>query len=136
MPSVAGPDILVIGWIPYYPTMGALPAGHFYPQSLANHLLFNSGNPEPAAQFANYQTLASTYYPLSNTGQKAYRAIIVMRDVTLSYKNNHSAPKIDFEYESYIGFTPPRFIVAVSNLSPFWPVQGIGPSLSPQAAVL
>src|SRR5437870_4009510 len=42
-----GPDIAIVGWIPYFDALADLPTGHNYQASLAMHLLFNSGNDEP-----------------------------------------------------------------------------------------
>src|SRR5712692_5981324 len=82
---LCGPDVMVIGWVPFFPSLAAMPAGHKYQQSFASRLLFSSGNPTPPANFADYNDFAGRYFPLSRGGSKEYRAILYLRNVKLFY---------------------------------------------------
>ena len=70
--TIPGPDVAAVGWIPYYPSLAALPPGHHYPTAglvgFMTRLLFNSGNPEPSAQFATYAGFQHWIYDLNPAG--------------------------------------------------------------------
>jgi hypothetical protein len=121
-----GPDIMAVAWIPYFPSLNSMPTGHEYPMSLANYLLFNSGNETPPTTFSDFKDFATWFYPSHPEGTRAYRAIVYVRDVTLRYTDGDPFPKIAYESDGYIGFTPPRLIVSGVNLSPLPYQQGIG----------
>jgi hypothetical protein len=127
----SGPDIAVIGWIPYFSSMGAMPAGHHYPTSFANHLLYNSGNPAPPQNFADFGDFMNWFYPSNGIGTKEYRAILSLHDVKLRYTKADPVPKVEYQPGSYIGFTPPRCVLSGINISPFKHSQGIGKPISP-----
>lgn len=96
-----GPDIAIVGWIPYFDRMADLPAGHNYKASLAMHLLFNSGNNEPPKSFADYHTFIAWL-----RSRRDYRGALYIHDVILRYKTGKPAPIISYQVEGVMGYTP------------------------------
>ena len=107
-----GPDIAIVGWIPYFDRLADLPAGHNYKASLAMHLLFNSGNNEPPKRFADYNAFI-TWLRL----RQDYRGALYIHDVILRYEHGKPAPIISYQVEGVMGYTPPRLKLAGVRLS-------------------
>lgn len=94
-PCFRGPDLAVVGWIPYFDRIKDLPAGHNYQASLAMHLLFNSGNAEPPDEFAGgYNEFLSWLHSRND-----YRAALHISNVVCVMRKtsrpqvSHSMPK-------------------------------------------
>jgi len=97
-----GPDIAIVGWIPYFGALADLPAGHNYKTSLAMHLLFNSGNDEPPTEFSGgYEEFADWL-----KSRKDYRGALYLHDVILRYEEDKPAPIISYQVEGIMGYTP------------------------------
>lgn len=103
-----GPDIAVVGWIPYFDRIADLPIGHKYPPSVAMHLLFNSGNNEPPLEFSGGYNEFLSWLDI----RRDYRAALYVRDVMLRYEENKPAPIISFQAQGIMGYTPPRLTLA------------------------
>lgn len=132
-----GPDVAIVAWIPFFATMSAMPPQHNYATSIANHLLFMSGNPDPPTRFNDFADFGRQYFPLDPAGSKEYRALLVLKDVRLWYVDGDQFPKVKYESHTYIGFTPPRVIVFGVNALPWiTPVQGIGTHIPSKATVI
>jgi len=111
--SLRGPDIAVIGWIPFYKSFAHLPPGHKYRESVAMQMLFNSGNKEPPDEFESYEAFASWL----NEG-KEYRGALYLRKATLSYEEGRIAPMFSYEVNGIMGFTPIKIVIAGVELEP------------------
>lgn len=108
-----GPDIAVVGRIPFYPDLGRLPPGHKYRESLATHLLFNSGNHEPPTEFASFDEFEAWL-----RARKDYRAALYIRDVTLRYEEGAVLPAVSYAARGVMGYTPLRLVIAGKELTP------------------
>ena len=107
-----GPDIAIVGWIPYFDRLADLPAGHHYEPSLAMHLLFNSGNTEPPKKFADYNDFIK-WLRL----RRDYRGALYIHNVILRYEAVKPAPTISYQVEGVMGYTPPRLKLPGISLS-------------------
>jgi hypothetical protein len=111
--NLRGPDIAIVGWIPFYQSLANLPRGHQYHESLAMHMLFNSGNPEPPTEFDSYDAFASWL-----RGGREYRGALYIREVGLRYEEGKITPISSYEANGIIGYTPIRLVVAGIELTP------------------
>jgi hypothetical protein len=111
--SFRGPDVAVIGWIPFYKNLAQLPGGHHYRESLAMHLLFNTGNNEPPTHFDSYDDFSAWL----STG-KEYRGAVYMRDIHLRYEDDKPAPIFSYEAQGIMGYTPAKLVVGNLELTP------------------
>jgi hypothetical protein len=129
-----GPDVLVIGWIPFHLNPPAL-AG--YPAGTATTMLLNSGNPNPPIAFAGYDGFENWMHPGFLVGSKEYRAAIYLRGVAAEFLDDGSPPRADCgPFWAYPGYTPYRYFVGTRNLlarNPLLPHYGTGygPQYSP-----
>ena len=133
-PCFRGPDVAIVGWIPYFDRIKDLPAGHNYQASLAMHLLFNSGNAEPPAEFTSgYNAFLSWLHSRND-----YRGALYIRNVVLRYQEDQPAPSISFDAEAIMGFTPPRLRIAGVTLTPpgkYRNLKGVSPNDYPDPDV-
>jgi hypothetical protein len=111
--TLRGPDIAVVGWIPFYPSLKHLPPTHKYRESLATHMLFNSGNNEPPAEFGSYDDFNAWL-----DADKDYRGALYIRDITLRYENGLPAPSILYKANGRMGYTPLKLVIAGVELAP------------------
>jgi hypothetical protein len=125
-----GPDVLVVGWIPFHtdpPQVSGFPAG------IATTALFHSGNPPPPEAFDDYAGFASWLYPKNPNGTKEYRAAIYLEGVVAEFPDDDSPPQADRTANGcFIGFTPSRLFIGGTNILAALPrfpsfMQGIGP---------
>lgn len=116
--SIQGPDVAAVGWIPYYDKWPDIPQPHLYRRSIAMRLLFNSGNPEPRANFPNADSFENW---IGNT--KEYRGALWLRDAALKWTDARPRPVFECTRDGLAGYTPPRVVVKGANLAP-WPVSG------------
>lgn len=107
-----GPDIAIVGWIPYSERVADLPAGHNYKASIAMQLLFNSGNEEPPKTFADHNAFMTWL-----RSRKDYRGALYIHDVILRYEDGKPAPIISYQVEGVMGYTPPRLKLPGIRLS-------------------
>jgi hypothetical protein len=113
-PCFRGPDVAVVGWIPFFDRIKDLPAGHNYQASLATHLLFNSGNAEPPDEFTGgYNEFLGWL-----GSRQDYRGALYIRDVILRYDADKPAPIISFQAQGIMGYTPPRLRIGGITLTP------------------
>jgi hypothetical protein len=109
-----GPDVLVIGWIPFHlnpPPLAGYPAGH------PTTMLLNSGNPRPPVAFSGYDGFENWMHPGLLVGTKEYRAAIYLQDVVAEFHNDGSPPRADCgPYGTFPGYTPYRYFFGSSNL--------------------
>jgi hypothetical protein len=132
--DLTGPDVLLIGWIPFSP---GPPHGGQFPPGLPSRLLFQSGNPDPPIAFRDYSGFANWIYPLFPVGTKEYRIAMYLEGVTARFFDDGTTPAVDcVAYDTFIGYTPLRPFIGVANL--FGPVrrtgqylQGHGPVFRP-----
>jgi hypothetical protein len=109
-----GPDVLVIGWIPFHLHPPAL-AG--YPAGLATQMLFNSGNPNPPIAFDGYGGFENWIHPGFLVGTKEYRAALYMQEIAAAFHDDGSPPSADCgPYDTFLGYTPYRFFVGNRNV--------------------
>jgi hypothetical protein len=130
---VYGPDVLVIGWIPYFETP---PEVSGYPRGASTKLLFNSGNPNPSESFGGYDAFASWLSPLTPHGTKEYRAAVYIRNVSAEFQP-FAEPVVRHTENAFIGYTPIRLIAGGANILAEVPnlpryASGVGPVRSSQ----
>lgn len=126
-PCFRGPDVAVVGWIPYFDRIKDLPAGHNYQASLAMHLLFNSGNAEPPDEFTGGYSQFLSWL----RSREDYRAALYISNVVLRYEKTRPAPSYSFDYEAIMGFTPLRLRIAGMTLTPpgkYRHLKGVSPN--------
>lgn len=129
-----GPDVLVVGWIPFHLHPPAAPG---FPPGLGTTLLFQSGNPDPPIGFAGYPGFANWLHPKNLIGTKEYRAALYLEGVAAEFPNDGSPPRVDRTANgSFIGYTPLRLYVAGRNLAAALPqgtqyTKGTGPLYTP-----
>ena len=61
-----GPDVLLLGWVPYFQDETALPAGHGFSNGLAARFLFQCGNPDPPLSFGTYKGFTNWRHSATN----------------------------------------------------------------------
>jgi hypothetical protein len=113
--QLRGPDVAVIGHIPYYDQLADLPIPHNYGEKqLAMRLLFNSGNPPPHEVFRDYG-----HFRQYLEGTKEFRGALALRNVFLDYEDDGSTPRITYA-PPYLkpGYTPMRAVVRGADLAP------------------
>lgn len=121
-----GPDIAIVGWIPYFARLADLPKGNNYQTSLAMHLLFNSGNNEPPREFVSgYDEFAEWLQ-----SRKDYRGALYIRDVVLRYEEGRPAPIISYQVEGIMGYTPIQLVLGSFRLAV--PLRGQSPNDYPE----
>ena len=132
-----GPDILLVGWVPYYVDEAALPVGHGFPDALATRLLFQSGNPPPPPDFADYDDFALWIYgPQNPSGTKEYRIAMFLEGVHAEF--TATSARIDRTGNSApMGYTPLRLQLGRTDVLRSLPklpkyVKGTGPVPSVQ----
>jgi hypothetical protein len=122
-----GPDVLVIGWIPFHLNPPVAPG---FPPGLATTLLFQSGNPNPPVAFRGYSGFANWLYPLFLVGSKEYRAAIYLEGVAAEFPDDGSPPRADRTANgTFPGYTPYRVFTGRVNaaaLVPYLPQYGSG----------
>jgi hypothetical protein len=129
-----GPDVLVIGWIPFAISAPSAPG---YPPGLATTLLFQSGNPQPPIGFAGYAGFSNWLFPKNPIGTKEYRAAVYMDGVVAEFFDDGSPPRIDYGGKhAFMGYTPLRLYIGGINVAAAWPQvfqykKGTGPRYSP-----
>jgi hypothetical protein len=133
-----GPDVLVIGWIPF---SKEVPEGAGYESDAASRLLFRSGNPQPPLRFEDYVGFAGWRHSAANpSGTKEYRAALYMEDVVAEFADG-APPRVDRRANgAFLGYTPLRLYAAGTNLTGILPrvaqyTRGTGPYLLPTAVV-
>ncbi len=132
-----GPDVLVVGWIPFHIHPPPAPG---FPVGLGTSLLFWSGNPVPPIAFAGYAGFANWLHPKNPIGTKEYRAAIYLEGVAAEFPDDESPPRADRTANgSFIGYTPLRLFVGGANVAATLPqvaqyLKGTGPLSAPPAA--
>src|SRR5947209_3982359 len=109
-----GPDVAIVGWIPFFDGIADLPEGHNYQPSVAMHLLFNSGNHAPPDEFRG----GYNDFVVWLRSRRDYRGALYIRDVVLRYEENRPAPIISYQVEGVMGYTPPRLILSGVKFAP------------------
>jgi hypothetical protein len=110
-----GPDVLVIGWIPFHL---APPVVVGYAPGPASSLLFWSGNPNPPIAFRGYSGFANWLYPDFPVGSQEYRAALYVKGVAAIFYDDGSLPRADYTDDwTYPGYTPYRLVVPGSNVA-------------------
>ena len=130
-----GPDVAVVGWIPYFDRIRDIPPGHNYQASLAMHLLFNSGNDAPPHEFTGGYTEFLRWLD----SRDDYRGALYIRNVVLRYDGVNPAPSVSFEAKGIMGFTPPRLKIAGLTLTPpgkYRRLKGVSPNDYPDPEVI
>lgn len=132
-----GPDVLVVGWIPFHLKPPFAPG---FPPGFATTALFQAGNDDPPVTFAGYQGFADWLHPKNAKGTKEYRAAIYLEGVTSRFSDDGSPPRIDRRANgSFIGYTPLRLYLGGVNILATLPrapqyKKGTGPVFSPTVA--
>ncbi|HET7464534.1 MAG TPA: hypothetical protein VFJ82_24960 [Longimicrobium sp.] len=131
-----GPDVLVIGWIPF--GMRA-PAGGAY-GGFAGRTLFHSGNPPPPHGFGGHAGFdAWRHSPGNPVGTREYRAALYLEGVVAEFPEA-APPRIDRRANGrFLGHTPLRMYAAGWNIGRILPQfmeysAGAGPRRTPPAA--
>lgn len=112
-----GPDVLVIGWIPF--AMSAALASGF-PSGPGATLLFQSGNPDPPIGFAGHTGFADWLHPSNVLGTREYRAAVYLKDVVAEFKPG-SSPVIRAADAPSVGYTPMRMFIGGVNVAAMLP---------------
>ncbi|HTU20935.1 MAG TPA: hypothetical protein VMG10_22980 [Gemmataceae bacterium] len=129
-----GPDVLVIGWIPFHLNP---PVAAGYPPGLASTLLFQSGNPNPPIAFRGYLGFANWSYPLFLVGSREYRAAVYLEGVAAEFPDDGSPPRADRTANGiFPGYTPYRMFTGGVNTAALIPLlpqygSGYGPAYQP-----
>ncbi len=122
-----GPDVLVIGWIPFHMTP---PAAAGFPAGAATTALFNSGNPKPPIAFRGYAGFADWIHPVFLVGSQEYRAAVYLEAVEAEFPDDGSAPRADYGNKgAFPGYTPYRLFSGTRNILraiPYMPRYGHG----------
>jgi hypothetical protein len=122
-----GPDVLVLGWIPFHLSPPTVPA---YAQGLATTLLFQSGNPNPPIAFRGYSGFSNWLHPLFLIGSKEYRVALYLEGVAAEFPDDGSPPKADRTANgTFPGYTPYRIFAGGRNsaaMVPSLPQYGAG----------
>jgi hypothetical protein len=109
MIHLRGPDVLVVGWVPFY--LSNPPAPN-YPPGLATSMLFQSGNPDPPIAFGGYPGFENWNYPGLLVGTKEYRAAIYLQEVEALFHDDGSPPEADWGPNCAMpGYTPLRMFI-------------------------
>lgn len=130
-----GPDVLVIGWIPF--SFNRPQAASGYSNDLATKLLFQSGNPSPPIGFAGYEGFTAwRHNPQNPVGSKDYRAALYLQGVAAEFQKN-APPRVDCaNYGLFPGYTPMRLFTGGVNVLGIFPqfaqyTPGTGPLREP-----
>ena len=129
-----GPDVLVIGWIPFHLRPPNLPG---YVPGLATTMLFQSGNPDPPITFRGYRGFANWLHPLFPVGSKEYRAALYLEGVAAEFPRDGSPPRADrMANDCFPGYTPYRLFRGRVNIAAAAPMlprygSGYGPVFTP-----
>jgi hypothetical protein len=127
-----GPDVLVIGWIPFAMSAAAAPG---FPPGPGATLLFQSGNPDPPIGFAGHAGFADWLHPSNVVGTKEYRAALYLKDVVAEFGRG-SGPVIRAADAPFVGYTPMRMFIGGVNVAGALPqlpqyTAGTGPYYPP-----
>lgn len=112
-----GPDVLVIGWVPFQ-ERAPWPTG--YPRGRATKLLFQAGNPDPPVKFGGFAGFADWAYPLNPVGTREYRVALSLSAVRAEFAPG-ARPRIFGAPDALIGFTPFRLLWNGRNLADLLP---------------
>jgi hypothetical protein len=130
-----GPDVLVVGWIPFHIIPPSHAAG--FPAGVSTTVLFQSGNPSPPIGFGGYDGFSSWLHPKSPIGTKEYRAAVYLQGVEAEFPGDGAPPRVDRAANgSFIGYTPFRLFIGGVNVAATFPQfaqykKGTGPRYSP-----
>lgn len=129
-----GPDVLVVGWIPFSMREPEGWAPGFGP---AGRLLFQSGNPQPPPSFGDRDGFSGWRYSAVNpVGSKEFRAALYLEGVVAEFPEG-APPRLDRRANgAFLGYTPLRAYAAGINLAATLPqaaqyTKGTGPRLKP-----
>lgn len=108
-----GPDVLLVGWIPYFESLDDASGTAFRQHRLARsrgglgpaplQVLFRSGNPEPPDTFNGVPGLDDY------ARRRHFRAFLLIRDLRLLLNDHHVAVQLLYSLESNVGYTPLQF---------------------------
>jgi hypothetical protein len=108
-----GPDVLVIGWIPFAMDSASAPG---FPPGPGATLLFQSGNPDPPIAFAGHAGFTGWLHPSTVVGTKEYRAALYLKDIVAEF-NSGSEPVIRAADGPFVGYTPVRMFIGGANVA-------------------
>jgi hypothetical protein len=132
-----GPDVLVIGWIPFFLNNPPAPR---YPPGLSTTMLFQSGNPDPPIAFSGYDGFNNWNYPGLLVGTKEYRAAVYLQEIEAKFYSDGSPPEADWGPSGALpGYTPLRTFAGSRNIVPnnrLMPAYsaGHGPAFTPRSS--
>lgn len=112
-----GPDVLVIGWIPFAMSRSSAPG---FPPGPGANLLFQSGNPDPPIGFAGHAGFANWLHPSNVIGTREYRAAVCLKDIVADF-GGRSGPTIRAADAPFVGYTPLRMFIGGSNVAAMIP---------------
>jgi hypothetical protein len=116
---VEGPPAAIIGWIPYFFTLGDMPANAWTAHSLGDAVerLFDSGNtPEPPANLIDYVGFRDFLLPRTffAQGKKNFRGAACIRNFTVFFDEIGRPINRSYDCERHVGYTPCRTVVPVA----------------------